>query len=165
MTITSEHTAAPPTFNSVTDVLVIGGGLGGCWAAVSAAREGARVLKTALGYLSGNYLIAARHAALEDPLRVQVIQDYLPHQAHTLEWINNNPEPWAPETARLLRGRQSCFLDMYNSRSHPSRIIEVNNQAIASRQEVTDLFVDAGVLCERLEVSPQWDKNFRLLPL
>ncbi|VVO16207.1 ABC transporter substrate-binding protein [Pseudomonas fluorescens] len=128
-------------------------------------RSGARVLKTALGYLSGNYLIAARPAALEDPLRKQAIQDYLQRQARTLEWINDNPEPWAAKSAQLLGVDKAVFLDMYNSRSQASKIIAVNDQAIASQQEVADLFFDAGVLSERLDVSPLWDKNFPLLPL
>jgi sulfonate transport system substrate-binding protein len=128
-------------------------------------RSGARVLKTALGYLSGNYLIAARPAALEDPLRKQAIQDYLQRQARTLEWINNNPEPWAAKSAQLLGVDKAVFLDMFNNRSQLSRIIEVNDQAITSQQEVADLFFDAGVLSERLDVSPLWDKNFPLLPL
>jgi sulfonate transport system substrate-binding protein len=128
-------------------------------------RSGARVLKTALGYLSGNYLIAARPAALEDPLRKQAIQDYLQRQARTLEWINNNPEPWATKSAQLLGVDKAVFLDMHNSRSQPYKIIEVNDQAIASQQEVADLFFDSGVLSERLDVSPLWDRNFRLLPL
>jgi sulfonate transport system substrate-binding protein len=128
-------------------------------------RSGARVLKTALGYLSGNYLIAARPAALEDPLRKQAIQDYLQRQARTLEWINNNPEPWAAKSAQLLGVDKTVFLDMYNNSSQASRIIEVNDQAIASQQEVADLFFDAGVLSERLDVSPLWDRQFKLLPL
>ncbi|WLH60826.1 ABC transporter substrate-binding protein [Pseudomonas sp. FP2300] len=128
-------------------------------------RSGARVLKTALGYLSGNYLIAARPAALEDPLRKQVIQDYIQRQARTWEWINNNPEPWATKSAQLLGVDKAVFLDMYNNRSQPTKIIEVNDQAIASQQEVADLFFAAGVLNERLDVSPLWDRNFRLLPL
>lgn len=128
-------------------------------------RSGARVLKTALGYLSGNYLIAARPAALEDPLRKQAIQDYIQRQARTWEWINNNPEPWAAKSAQLLGVDKAVFLDMHNSRSQPTKIIEVNEQAIASQQEVADLFFEAGVLSERLDVSPLWDRNFRLLPL
>lgn len=127
-------------------------------------RSGARVLKTALGYLSGNYLIAARPAALEDPLRKQAIQDYLQRQARTLDWINNNPEPWATKSAQLLGVDKAVFLDMYNNRSQASRIIPVNDQAIASQQEVADLFFDAGVLSERLDVSPLWDRAFSLLP-
>ncbi|MCJ8207993.1 ABC transporter substrate-binding protein [Pseudomonas sp. RGM2987] len=128
-------------------------------------RSGARVLKTALGYLSGNYLIAARPAALEDPLRKQAIQDYIQRQARTWEWINNNPEPWAAKSAQLLGVDKAVFLDVYNSRSQPTTIVEVNEQAIASQQEVADLFFEAGVLSERLDVSPLWDRNFRLLPL
>lgn len=128
-------------------------------------RSGARVLKTALGYLSGNYLIAARPAALDEPLRRQAIQDYIQRQARTLEWINDNPEPWAAKSAQLLGVDKAVFLDMYNSRSQPSRIIEVNDQAIASQQEVADLFFDAGVLSQRLDVGPLWDRSFRLLPL
>ncbi|AKA24003.1 ABC transporter substrate-binding protein [Pseudomonas chlororaphis] len=128
-------------------------------------RSGARVLKTALGYLSGNYLIAARPAALDEPLRRQAIQDYIQRQARTLEWINDNPEPWATKSAQLLGVDKAVFLDMYNSRSQPSRIIEVNDQAIASQQEVADLFFDAGVLSQRLDVGPLWDRSFRLLPL
>lgn len=128
-------------------------------------RSGARVLKTALGYLSGNYLIAVRPAALEDPLRKQAIQDYIQRQARTWEWINNNPEPWATKSAQLLGVDKAVFLDMYNNRSQPTKIIEVNDQAIASQQEVADLFFAAGVLNERLDVSPLWDRNFSLLPL
>ncbi|MHC8320857.1 ABC transporter substrate-binding protein [Pseudomonas sp. GB2N2] len=128
-------------------------------------RSGARVLKTALGYLSGNYLIAARPAALEDPLRAQAIQDYLQRQARTLDWINNNPEPWAAKSAQLLGIDKAVFLDKYKSRSQPYKVLEVNDQAIASQQEVADLFFDAGVLSERLDVSPLWDKSFRLLPI
>lgn len=128
-------------------------------------RSGARVLKTALGYLSGNYLIAARPAALEEPLRKQAIQDYIQRQARTLEWINDNPEPWAAKSAQLLGVDKAVFLDMYNNRSQPSQIIAVNDQAIASQQAVADLFFDAGVLSERLDVSPLWDRSFALLPL
>ncbi|WDG78170.1 ABC transporter substrate-binding protein [Pseudomonas chlororaphis] len=128
-------------------------------------RSGAQVLKTALGYLSGNYLIAARPAALEEPLRKQAIQDYIQRQARTLEWINDNPEPWASKSAQLLGVDKAVFLDMYNNRSQPSQIIAVNDQAIASQQAVADLFFDAGVLSERLDVSPLWDRSFALLPL
>lgn len=128
-------------------------------------RSGARVLKTAQGYLSGNYLIAARPSALEDPLHRQAIQDYLQRQARTLEWIDNNPEPWAAKSAQLLGVDKSLFLDVYNTRSQASKIIEVNDQAIASQQEVADVFFDAGVLSERLDVSPLWDKHFPLLAL
>lgn len=127
-------------------------------------RSGARVLKTALGYLSGNYLIAARPAALEDPVRRQAIQDYLQREHQTLQWINDNPEPWAAKSATLLGVDKAVFLDVYNNRSQPWKMLEVNDQAIASQQEVADVFHEAGVLSERIDVAPLWDRHFRLLP-
>lgn len=126
-------------------------------------RSGARVLKTALGYLSGNYLIAARPGALEDPLRRRAIQDYLQRQARTLDWINDNPEPWATKSAKLLGVDKEVFLDVYRNRSQPYRMLPVNAEAIASQQEVADLFFEAGVLSQRLDVSPLWDRQFQLL--
>src|SRR5476651_395329 len=127
-------------------------------------RSGARVLKTALGYLSGNYLMAARPEVLQDPLRRQAIQDYLHRQNQTLQWINDNPEQWAAKSARLLGVDEAVFIDMANSRSQPWRTLEVNDEAIASQQEVADVFFEAGVLSERIDVSPLWDRQFKLLP-
>jgi sulfonate transport system substrate-binding protein len=126
-------------------------------------RSGARVLKTALGYLSGNYLIAARPAALEDPLRKRAIQDYLQRQARTFDWINDNPDPWAAKSAKLLGVDKEVFLDVYRNRSQPYRMLPVSAEAIASQQEVADLFFEAGVLSQRLDVSPLWDRQFQLL--
>ncbi|WP_397451994.1 ABC transporter substrate-binding protein [Pseudomonas sp. NA-150] len=126
-------------------------------------RSGARVLKTALGYLSGNYLMAARPAALEDPVRRQAIQDYLHRETQTLQWINNNPDAWAAKSAQLLGVDKAVFLDQYNNRSQPWKVLEVSEQAITSQQEVADLFHDAGVLSERIDVTPLWDRQFRLL--
>ncbi|MFJ4143065.1 ABC transporter substrate-binding protein [Pseudomonas sp. NPDC089734] len=126
-------------------------------------RSGARVLKTALGYLSGNYLMAARPAALQDPLRRQAIGDYLQRLSRTLEWINEHPRQWAEKSARLLGVDQAIFLDMAENRSQPWKLRAIDDQAIASQQEVADVFFNAGVLNERIDVRPIWDREFRLV--
>jgi sulfonate transport system substrate-binding protein len=125
-------------------------------------RSGARVLKTALGYLSGNYLLAARPAALDDPLRRQAIIDYLGRQRQTLEWINTHPEQWAEKSAQLLGVDKAVFVDMVENRSQPWKLRAIDDQAIASQQEVADVFFEAGVLNERIDVSPLWDRQFEL---
>ncbi|MCD5996535.1 ABC transporter substrate-binding protein [Pseudomonas sp. CDFA 602] len=125
-------------------------------------RSGARVLKTALGYLSGNYLLAARPAALDDPLRRQAITDYLARQRQTFEWINTHPTEWAEKSARLLGVDKAVFVDMVENRSQPWKLRAIDDQAIASQQEVADVFFDAGVLRERVDVSPLWDRQFSL---
>lgn len=125
-------------------------------------RSGARVLKTALGYLSGNYLLAARPAALADPLRRQAITDYLTRQRQTLEWINEHPEEWAEKSGQLLGIDKAVFADQIANRSQPWKLRAIDDQAIASQQEVADVFFEAGVLSERIDVSPLWDRHFPL---
>lgn len=97
-------------------------------------------------------------------MRRQAIQDYLQREHQTLQWINDNPEPWAVKSATLLGVDKAVFLDVYNNRSQPWKMLEVNDQAIASQQEVADVFHEAGVLSERIDVAPLWDRHFRLLP-
>ncbi|MEE4697860.1 ABC transporter substrate-binding protein [Pseudomonas alliivorans] len=125
-------------------------------------RSGARVLKTALGYLSGNYLLAARPAALADPLCRQAITDYLTRQRQTLEWINDHPEAWAEKSGKLLGIDKAVFADQIANRSQPWKLRAIDDQAIASQQEVADVFFEAGVLSERIDVSPLWDREFQL---
>lgn len=76
------HATSRDTLDLVADVLVIGGGLAGTWAAVAAAREGARVILVDKGYCGtsgvtvtagpGHWwvppLIGAREAAIEKRL-------------------------------------------------------------------------------------------------
>lgn len=50
MTTTATPTESRTTLDLVADVLIIGGGLAGTWAAVAAAREGARVILVDKGY-------------------------------------------------------------------------------------------------------------------
>jgi sulfonate transport system substrate-binding protein len=60
------------------------------------AREaGARVLTTGLGRLSGNYLITAAQEALDDPIRLQAIGDYVRRYRKVFDWINADGERWA----------------------------------------------------------------------
>ncbi|MEE5125131.1 ABC transporter substrate-binding protein [Pseudomonas alliivorans] len=125
-------------------------------------RSGARVLKTALGYLSGNYLLAARPAALAAPLRRQAITDYLTRQRQTLEWINDHPEAWAEKSGKLLGIDKAVFADQIANRSQPWKLRAIDDQAIASQQEVADVFFEAGVLSEKIDVSPLWDREFQL---
>lgn len=58
--------------------------------------------ETALGNLSGNYLIAARPAALEEPLRKSSRSMTISSAIRaTLEWINDNPKPWASQVGAV----------------------------------------------------------------
>lgn len=125
-----------------------------------AQTQGARVLRTALGYLSGNYLVTAHARAIADPAKRAAIADYLLRERTALNWINNNPQAWARKIARLTGAAESLFLEQYRQRSEPASLIAVSDAAIKSQQQVADTFFDHGVLGRRLDVAPLWDRSF-----
>lgn len=132
----------------------------GIYIRIALARLQARVLKTGLGYLSGNYVIAARTSVLEDAAKVAAIKDYLALEQRTWDWIQANPEQWAKRSSEITGLDASLFLDQFRAQSEPYRLIPVDDSAIASQQAVADLFHEAGVLSQRLDVRPLWVKGF-----
>ncbi|KAF0812648.1 putative aliphatic sulfonates-binding protein [Andreprevotia sp. IGB-42] len=120
---------------------------------------GARVLKTAQGYLSGNYLVAAHKDALNDPLRRAAIGIHLKREQQVYQWITANPEKWAARSAQITGVPKAIFLDEFRQRSTAPRLVKVDDAAIRSQQGVADLFADAGVIPKRVNVAPLWDKR------
>jgi sulfonate transport system substrate-binding protein len=126
-----------------------------------AKQQGARVLKTAQGYLSGNYVISAATPAIADPVRHAAIGDYLQRMARVYEWINQHPEQWAAKSGQLAGVSPQLFLNQARQRSQPYKLQAVDAAAIASQQAVADAFADAGMLARRIDVNPLWDRSFR----
>ena len=125
-----------------------------------AKSQGARVLRTAKGYLSGNYLFGASSQAIADPLKHQAIGDYLQRIAKVYEWINRNPERWAAKSGQIAGVSPQFFLNQVKNSSEPYKLIPVNDAAIKSQQQVADVFADAGLLARRVDVRPVWDHSF-----
>ncbi|MBB3102717.1 ABC transporter substrate-binding protein [Azomonas macrocytogenes] len=126
---------------------------------IALARTGARILKTAQGYLSGNYVIAARSDALDDPRKVAAIKDYLGQEQCVWDWVQSHPEQWAKKSAAITGIDAALFLDQFRAQSEPFRLGPVDDTAIASQQAVADLFHETGVLQGRLNVAPLWVKD------
>lgn len=125
-----------------------------------AKSQGARVLRTADGYLSGNYVISASTKAIADPLKHAAIGDYLQRLAKVYQWINDNPQPWAAKSGRLAGVSPQLFLNQVRQRSQPFKLVAVDDAAIASQQKVADTFAQAGLLARRIDVKPLWDRSF-----
>lgn len=125
-----------------------------------AQAQGARVLRTALGYLSGNYLVTAHARAIADAGKRAAIADYLLRERAALNWINANPQAWARKIARLTGAAESLFLDQFRQRSEPGSLLPVSEAAIRSQQQVADTFLEHGVLGRRVDVAPLWDRSF-----
>jgi sulfonate transport system substrate-binding protein len=66
------------------------------------ATEGARVLRTALGFLSGNYIVSAHVEALADPAKIEAIREYLRLTKRGYAWTAAHGEQW---TTAFEKGR------------------------------------------------------------
>uniref|UniRef100_B0SY42 Putative aliphatic sulfonates-binding protein n=1 Tax=Caulobacter sp. (strain K31) TaxID=366602 RepID=B0SY42_CAUSK len=122
-----------------------------------ARRAGARVLRTALGILSGNYVVAASVKALDDEVRRQALADYLGRYAKVVDWINADGERWAQVRAAATGVPAEDYLREFQERSGPLKLARVTPAAIASQQSVADTFAAAGLIPGKVDVAPLWD--------
>ncbi|WP_426009511.1 ABC transporter substrate-binding protein [Caulobacter sp. DWR2-3-1b2] len=122
-----------------------------------ARQAGARVLRTALGILSGNYLVAAAKSALDDDLKRQALGDYLRRYAKIADWINADGPRWAQVRAAATGVPAALYLRDFQERSSPFRLHKITDAAIASQQGVADAFATAGLIPGKIDVRPLWD--------
>ncbi|MET0284547.1 MAG: ABC transporter substrate-binding protein [Polyangiales bacterium] len=124
------------------------------------ANDGARVLKTALGILSGNYLAIAHVDALADPARRTAIGEYLRCYQRGFAWEEQHSAEWARALSKEIGVAQPMVEDQLAHRSSPWRLRPVNQATIRSQQAVADTFFDAGLIPRRVDVQPLWDDRF-----
>ena len=122
-----------------------------------ARAAGARVLRTALGILSGNYLVAAAKSALDDPLKRQALGDYLGRYAKVAQWANADDARWAQARSVVTNVPAALYLREFKERSAPTRLLRISEAAIASQQGVADAFAVAGLIPAKVDVRPLWD--------
>jgi sulfonate transport system substrate-binding protein len=125
-----------------------------------AIRGGARVLTTAMGRLSGNYLVAASAEAIADPGKHKAISDYLQRYRKTLAWINADDDRWASLLAADTGIPKALYLEQLRQRSAPSELVAVSDAAVTSEQAVSNAFAKAGVIPSAVAVAPIWDRSF-----
>jgi sulfonate transport system substrate-binding protein len=122
------------------------------------AREaGARVLTTAQGILSGNYLITASQEALDDPTRLKAIGDYVQRYSRVFDWINADGVRWARVRTAATGVKQAYYEQEFQERSSPSILGPISDAAIASQQAVADTFAAAKILPSAVQVKSLWD--------
>ncbi|MEC3949596.1 ABC transporter substrate-binding protein [Sphingobium sp. HWE2-09] len=124
------------------------------------ATEGARILKTAHGILSGNYLVAAHVDALADPEKAKLIGDYLALVQKAYGWAAANQDAWATIIAKDIGVPREYVVDQFKRKSASYELRPVTDQAIASQQQVADLFYRQKLLPKAVDVRPLWDARF-----
>jgi sulfonate transport system substrate-binding protein len=124
------------------------------------ATQGARILKTAFGFLSGNYLALAHVDALADPAMVDIIGRYLRLIRRAYAWSAQHDDKWAPIVAKDIGVPLPYVQDQHRRRSAYYELRPVDAAAIASQQNVADLFADQKLIPTRVDVRPLWDDRF-----
>jgi sulfonate transport system substrate-binding protein len=124
------------------------------------ATDGARILKTALGFLSGNYIVSAHVDALADPAKVKIIGEYLTLLRRAYAWAAAHEGQWAGIIAHDIGVPEAYVRDQFARKSASYELRPVTPQAIASQQEVASVFAQAGQLQGKVDVPALWDDRF-----
>jgi len=127
------------------------------------ATEGARILKTAFGFLSGNYLVAAHVDALNDPAKVELIGDYLRLVKRAFAWAAANRDAWAAIVARDIGVPLAYVEDQFRRASDVYTLRPVDEAAIRSQQQVADVFSAQKLIPHAVDVRPLWDDRFNAI--
>jgi sulfonate transport system substrate-binding protein len=127
---------------------------------IARTRYGARVLKTAKGYLSGNFPIYANPKAVADPARHAAIADFLLRLRKADVWANQNYLEYARAQSAETHVPVGDYIELFNNRSDDFSIRAVDASVIRSHQEVADVFTRIGVLDGVADVSALWDRSF-----
>lgn len=122
--------------------------------------DGARILTTALGFLSGNYIVAAHVDAIADPLRREWIGRYLRLIRQGYAWAAANQREWAAIVAAEIGVPVGQVEDQFRRKSANFELRAVSDQAIRSQQAVADVFTSAGLVPKRVDMRPLWDETF-----
>jgi sulfonate transport system substrate-binding protein len=124
------------------------------------AQDGATVLKNAVGILSGNYHIGARPAALDTPVLRAAIGDYLARLQRAHDWAEHHKAAWASILARRVSVPVPFIARGLEVESQPFELAAVTDGAIATCQDVADVFARAGLLPAPVRVGPFFDRSF-----
>lgn len=124
------------------------------------ATQGARVLQTALGFLSGNYIVTAHRDAIDDPVRADLIRRYLELTRRSYAWAAANQQQWAGVVAKAIGVPSAYVEDQFRRKSAPFTLRRVSQEAITSEQKVADVFAEAGLIARRVDMRPLWDTRF-----
>lgn len=121
---------------------------------------GARTLKTAVGYLSGNFLIYGAPAALEDAGKKAAISDFLLRLQRAYAWGNKNYPTYAEAQSKETRVKVDDILELFNNRSGDYSLVSTSAAAVKSHQDVADTFLELKLLDRKVDVSPLWVHDF-----
>ncbi len=124
------------------------------------ATEGARILKTAYGFLSGNYIVSAHVDALADPEKARIIGEYLRLTRRAYAWAAAHQDEWAKTIAKDIGVPLEYVQNQFKRKSSVYTLLPVTPEAIASQQGVANLFAEQKLIPKAVDVRSLWDDRY-----
>lgn len=124
------------------------------------SKQGARLLKTGVGYLSGNFPIYANPKAVDDPLRHAALADLLLRIQRAYAFANKNFKVYATAQVAETHLPIEDILDQFTRRSADFSLVGVTPDVPETHQKVADTFLKLGVLDAQVDVARFWDTSF-----
>lgn len=112
--------------------------------------------------MSGNFPINVNAQSIEDPAKHAALADFLERLTRYYTWTQNNQEEWAEITAKNTNQKQDEVLEtlVNGDEQRPLSLETISEQAIASQQDIADIFTELGLLPDTVDVSAIWSHAF-----
>jgi len=109
-----------------------------------------------------NFTVASL-AALNDPLKADLLGDFVQRLARAQAWATANPGPWAEHLAGVTRLPRPLVQEMLQQQS--LRYVPLDGRVSALQQRLADAFAEARLIPRPLQVGEAFDDRYnRLLP-
>lgn len=124
---------------------------------------GGRLIALADGDYAGNGVVIAGRKTLDDPVRSEALGDYLLRFRKVIDWMETHDEAWADILARTTGIDKALYLEWRKQKRAPTRLVAIDDKAIADQQSAADLFARFKVTDGTFDAKPLWDRRFSKL--
>ncbi len=123
---------------------------------IAITQNGARILRSSDDLLTNHFYLAATQTAVDDK-RVQ-LEDFVKRVERAFLWANDHHQAYAEAQARVTGLPVEVHLESVKATVH-SRA-EITDEVIAGLQQVSDIYLEEGVLSRAVDVSQGFDPSF-----
>ena len=126
------------------------------------SNPGSKVVRDANGLTTGLQLVITTKKTLEDPAKAAAIGDFVYREARAFKWSIDNPD----KAAQAFADANQISLDqakLLQERNGAQAFVPIDDQVIGPLQELADIFTEAKVIPDTLDVSQLFDDRFNPL--
>lgn len=124
---------------------------------------GGRLIAQAQGDYAGNGVVIANRAALDNADTARDLGDYLLRFRNVIDWMESHDDPWADILSKATGIDRAYYLEWRHLKKNRTRLVPIDNKAIADQQTAADLFRRFGVTSMRFDAEQLWDRRFGTL--